>query len=112
MLDINDSLSHELKLPRKQIDGAVALLKEEASVPFIARYRKEVTGGLDEVQLTAIKDRLKYLTEFEERRALVLKSITESGKMTPELETAIKNAATKAELEDLYMPFRARRRTR
>ena len=112
MLDINDSLSHELKLPRKQIDGAVALLKDEASVPFIARYRKEVTGGLDEVQLTAIKDRLKYLTEFEERRALVLKSITESGKMTPELETAIKSAATKAELEDLYMPFRARRRTR
>ena len=89
MLDINDRLSHELKLPRKQIDGAVALLKDEASVPFIARYRKEVTGGLDEVQITAIKDRLKYLSELEERRALVIKTINEAGKMTPELETAI-----------------------
>jgi uncharacterized protein len=112
MLDVIERISSELKLGRTQVEGTVALLREEATVPFIARYRKEKTGALDEVKITEIKDRLKYLTELEQRRELVLKTIAEQNKLTPELEAAVKNAATKVELEDLYMPYRARRRTR
>ena len=112
MQDVISRIVDELKIERPKVEGAVALLKDDATVPFIARYRKERTGGLDEVKLVAIRDRLKYLSELEQRRELVLKSINEAGKLTPELKTAVENAATKVELEDLYMPYRARRRTR
>src|SRR5690606_23937155 len=89
-----------------------ALLEEGATVPFIARYRKERTGGLDEVQIRAIEERRGYLLELEERRRAVLTSIREQGKLTPELEKRIRGASTKTELEDLYLPFKPKRRTR
>src|SRR5437660_12760594 len=112
MQDVIQQLTEELKLNRSQVEGTVTLLKEDATVPFIARYRKWRTGGLDEVKITAIRDRLKYITELEERRAFILKTINEAGKMTPELQARIEKAPTKAELEDLYMPYRTRRRSR
>src|SRR6185312_14873563 len=81
-------------------------------VPFIARYRKEITGGLDDTQLRLLAERLTYLRELEARRAAILKSVDEQGKLTPELTASIMGAATKAELEDLYLPFKPKRRTK
>ncbi|MFH0938671.1 MAG: Tex family protein [Planctomycetota bacterium] len=112
MLDVIEKIATELKLKNSQVASTVALLQDEATVPFIARYRKERTDGLDEVAIATIQDRLKYLTELKQRRAFILKAIAEIGKMTPELQAQIENAPTKAELEDLYMPYRQRRRTR
>jgi uncharacterized protein len=86
--------------------AAVQLLDEGATVPFIARYRKEVTGGLDDTQLRTLEERLGYLRELEERRNAVLASIEEQGKLTPELRTEIENAETKQRLEDLYLPYK------
>jgi uncharacterized protein len=94
------------------VQAAVALLDEGATVPFIARYRKEVTGGLDDTQLRNLEERLGYLRELEERRAAVLKSIEEQGKLTPELSAAILGADTKTRLEDLYAPYKPKRRTK
>ena len=88
------------------------LLGEGSTVPFIARYRKEKTGGLDDTQLRKLEERLGYLRELEDRRATVLKSIEEQGKLTPELARSINGAATKVELEDLYAPFKPKRRTK
>jgi uncharacterized protein len=95
-----------------QVEAAVALIDGGATVPFIARYRKEATGGLDDVQLRTLQERLAYLRELEERRAAVLKSIAEQGRLTPELSASIGAAATKQELEDLYLPFKPKRRTK
>ena len=102
----------ELKVRPAQVAAAVALLDAGSTVPFIARYRKEATDGLDDVQLRELEARLSYLRELEERRIAVLKSITEQGRLTPELSGAIAAAPTKQELEDLYAPFKPRRRTK
>ena len=96
----------------EQVRAAVNLLDGGATVPFIARYRKEVTGGLDDTQLRLLAERLTYLRELEARRATILKSIEEQGKLTDDLTTTIMGVATKAELEDLYLPFKPKRRTR
>jgi len=109
---INTRIAKELSVQPAQVTAAVDLLKEGATVPFIARYRKEKTGGLDDTQLRKLKERLGYLTELEDRRASVLKSINEQGKLTPELQRAISAADTKVELEDLYAPFKPKRRTK
>ncbi|MBK6517367.1 MAG: RNA-binding transcriptional accessory protein [Polyangiaceae bacterium] len=106
------TLAEELNLPRSSVQAAVALFAEGATVPFIARYRKEATAGLDEVQLRAIEERRAYLIELAERRAAVLEEIKKQGKLTPQLEAKIVGAKTKAEVEDLYLPYKPKRRTR
>ena len=109
---ITHRVATELSLPVKAVEGALALFAEGATLPFIARYRKEATGGLDEVQLRDLRDRARYLEEMEERRVTVLASIEEQGKLTPELRARIEGAETKQALEDLYLPYRPKRRTR
>lgn len=113
---MKDSLSQiiagELKARADQVDAAVRLLDEGNTVPFIARYRKEVTGGLDDTQLRLLESRLSYLRELDDRRQSILKSIDEQGKLTPELATAINSTLNKTELEDLYLPYKQKRRTR
>ncbi|MBY0469513.1 MAG: RNA-binding transcriptional accessory protein [Burkholderiaceae bacterium] len=105
-------IADELKVRPAQVTAAVELLDGGATVQFIARYRKEVTGNLDDIQLRELEGRLSYLRELEERREAVLKSITEQGKLTPALQAAIEAAPTKQELEDLYLPFKQKRRTK
>ncbi|MCW2479283.1 Tex family protein [Candidatus Symbiopectobacterium sp. NZEC135] len=113
---MNDALSQiiasELQARKEQVDAAVRLLDEGNTVPFIARYRKEVTGGLDDTQLRQLETRLGYLRELEERRQTILKSIEEQGKLTPPLALAINGTLSKTELEDLYLPYKPKRRTR
>jgi len=109
---IGNRIAAELGVKPAQVAAAVALLDEGATVPFIARYRKEATGGLDDVQLRALEERLGYLRELEERRAVILESIREQGKLTPELEAGIVAADTKQRLEDLYAPYKPKRRTK
>ena len=109
---INNRIANELKARPVQVDAAVALLDEGATVPFIARYRKEATGGLDDVQLRTLEERLTYLRELEERRAAVLKAIEVQDKLAPALKQDILAAETKTRLEDLYLPFRRKRRTK
>ena len=105
-------LAAELKVRPAQVKTAVELLDGGATVPFIARYRKEATDGLDDIQLRELEARLSYLRELEDRRTAVLKSIDEQGKLTPELRAAIEAAPTKQELEDLYLPYKQKRRTK
>ncbi|MBL8566034.1 MAG: RNA-binding transcriptional accessory protein [Hyphomicrobiaceae bacterium] len=112
MDQINARIAAEIGVAVGQVAAAVELLGEGATVPFIARYRKERTGGLDDTQLRRLEERLGYLRELEDRRQTVLKSIGEQGKMTPELQRAIAGAETKVELEDLYAPFKPKRRTK
>jgi len=112
MQKILGQLATEIKIRPEQVQAAVSLLDGGATVPFIARYRKEVTGGLDDIQLRELEYRLGYLRELEERRATILKSIADQGKLTPELQLAIDQAATKQDLEDLYLPFKPKRRTK
>ncbi|MEE3664059.1 Tex family protein [Brenneria sp. g21c3] len=113
---MNDSLSQiiagELQARTEQVDAAVRLLDEGNTVPFIARYRKEVTGGLDDTQLRQLETRLSYLRELEDRRQTILKSIDEQGKLTDQLAGAINGTLSKTELEDLYLPYKPKRRTR
>ncbi|MFO7190245.1 MAG: Tex family protein [Pseudomonadota bacterium] len=109
---IEQRIAAELGVKPQQVAAAVALLDEGATVPFIARYRKEVTGGLDDTQLRTLEERLGYLRELEERRAAVLASIEEQGKLTPELKAQIEAAETKQRLEDLYLPYKPKRRTK
>jgi len=109
---IEQRLAKELAARPEQVAAAVALLDEGATVPFIARYRKEVTGGLDDNQLRLLEERLAYLRELEDRRAAILANIDEQGKLTPELRAAIELAADKARLEDLYLPYKQKRRTK
>lgn len=112
MQKIIRQLAAEIKVGEHQIKAAVELLDGGATVPFIARYRKEVTDGLDDIQLRELEARLSYLRELEDRRAAVLKSIDEQGKLTPALRAAIEFAPTKQELEDIYLPFKQKRRTK
>jgi uncharacterized protein len=112
MKSIADRIADELKVRVPQVLAAVALLDEKATVPFIARYRKEATGGLDDTQLRTLEERLTYLRELEDRRAAILKSIEEQGKLSPDLRQSIADADTKARLEDLYLPYKPKRRTR
>ena len=112
MLSITAQIAAELKVRENQVAVAVELLDGGATVPFIARYRKEATGGLDDVQMRELEARLAYLRELHERRAAILTSIDEQGKLTPELRAAIDAAATKQELEDLYLPYKPKRRTK
>ena len=112
MQKILSQLAVEIKIRPEQVQAAVSLLDGGATVPFIARYRKEVTGGLDDIQLRELEYRLGYLREMEDRRATILKSIADQGKLTPELQMAIDQAATKQDLEDLYLPFKPKRRTK
>ncbi len=103
-LRINNQIASEMNVRPQQIAVSVALMDEGATVPFIARYRKEVTGGLDDTQLRNIEERLIYLRELEERRAAILKSIHEQGKLTDALAKAVNAADTKQLLEYLYLP--------
>jgi len=105
-------IAGELSLRPAQVSATLALLAEGNTLPFIARYRKEATGELDEVQIREIRDRHEYLSELDERRSQALASIEEQGKLTPELRAAFERATTKAEVEDLYRPFKPKRRTR
>jgi len=112
MSDIERQLANELGVRLAQVNAAVTLLDEGSTVPFIARYRKEATGGLDDAQLRQLAERLVYLRELDERRTAVLASIDSQGKLTPELAQAIAEADTKQALEDLYLPFKPKRRTK
>ena len=112
MDSIASRIAAELTVRPEQVAATVALLDEGASVPFISRYRKEVTGSLDDTQLRYLEERLRYLRELEERRGSILASIDEQGKLTPELERDIRQAETKTTLEDLYLPYKPKRRTR
>lgn len=105
-------IATELAVMPQQVTAAVKLLDSGATVPFIARYRKEVTQNLDDTQLRAIEERLQYLRELEERRQTILASIEEQGKLTNELRQAIEQATTKQLLEDIYLPYKPKRRTR
>ncbi|MFN5803307.1 MAG: Tex-like N-terminal domain-containing protein, partial [Burkholderiales bacterium] len=105
-------IAQELSVRLQQIQAAVQLLDEGATVPFIARYRKEATGGLDDTHLRTLTERLDYLREMEQRRLAILSSIEEQGKLSLELKQAIQQADTKQVLEDLYLPYKPKRRTR
>ena len=105
-------IADEIGARREQVVAAISLLDEGATVPFVARYRKEVTGGLDDIQLRLLDERLVYLRELEERRTAIAASIAEQGKLTPELAAAIAVAETKQALEDLYLPYKQKRRTK
>ena len=109
---IAQTIADEIGAQRSQVESAVGLLDEGATVPFIARYRKEVTGGLDDTQLRELETRLTYLREMEDRRAAILASIDEQGKLTDELRADIEAADSKSRLEDLYLPYKQKRRTR
>src|SRR5688572_1758005 len=112
MQKIIRQIAAEIRVQENQVKAAVELLDGGATVPFVARYRKEATGGLDDVQLRELEYRLGYLRELEERREAVLKSIEEQGKLTSELRAAIEAVPTKQELEDLYLPYKPKRRTK
>ena len=112
MTTINERIAKELNVQVGQVAAAVELFGEGATVPFVARYRKEKTDGLDDTQLRKIEERVGYLRQLEDRRATVLKTIAEQGKLTPELRYCIAAAENKIELEDLYAPFKPKRRTK
>lgn len=112
MSQINQIIAQELNVREQQVAAAVQLLDEGNTVPFIARYRKEVTGTLDDTQLRTLEERLRYLREMDERRQVIVNSIEEQGKMTPELLADINAADTKQRLEDLYLPYKPKRRTK
>ncbi len=112
MQTIQERIAKEISVQEKQVQAAVELLDGGATVPFVARYRKEVTGGLDDTQLRTLEERLRYLREMDERREVIVKSIEEQGKLTPDLEKQIQEAETKQRLEDLYLPYKPKRRTK
>lgn len=107
-----NQIATEIAARPEQVAAAIALLDEGATVPFIARYRKEVTGALDDTQLRTLDQRLSYLRELEERRQVILNTIAEQGKLTAELEQQIRAADNKTRLEDLYLPYKTKRRTK
>ncbi|WP_166428114.1 Tex family protein [Mycolicibacterium mucogenicum] len=109
---VNARLAEELAVAEGQVDAAVRLLDEGATVPFIARYRKEVTGSLDDGQLRTLEERLRYLRELDQRRDAVLASIEEQGKLTDDLKAALLAAETKSRVEDIYLPYKPKRRTK
>lgn len=112
MLNPAQQIAQELQVKDSQVSAALKLLDEGSTVPFIARYRKEATGGLDDTQLRLLEERLHYLRDLEKRRDAILQSIEEQGKLTPELKRTLEAAGTKARLEDLYLPFKPKRRTK
>jgi protein Tex len=112
MISIAKRIADELQVRVSQVEATIALLDDKSTVPFIARYRKEATGGLDDTQLRTLAERLIYLRELEDRRAAIIASVTEQGKLTPELAASFDAAETKARLEDLYLPYKPKRRTR
>ena len=112
MKSVNTRLAEELAVSEAQVAAAVRLLDEGATVPFIARYRKEVTGSLDDTQLRTLEERLAYLRELDDRRAAVLASIEEQGKLTDQLRAALMAADTKSRVEDIYLPYKPKRRTK
>src|SRR6516165_4715790 len=109
---IIQTIATEIQARSEQVKVAITLLDEGATVPFVARYRKEATGGLDDTQLRQLEERLAYLRDLEARRVTISESIGSQGKLTEDLATKITEATTKAELEDIYLPFRPKRRTR
>jgi len=111
-MNISQRIAEELTVAPRQVEAAVALLDEGATVPFIARYRKEATGGLDDAQLRTLEERLGYLRELEQRRTTILETIDGQGKLTPALRAEILAADTKTRLEDLYLPYKPKRRTK
>jgi uncharacterized protein len=112
MLSIEQRIAHDIAAKTEQVQAAIDLLDGGATVPFISRYRKEVTGGLDDTQLRLLEERLRYLRELEERRAAILASVEEQGKLDETLKNELLAADTKARLEDLYLPFKPKRRTK
>ncbi len=112
MANINRQIAEELGVREQQISATVELLDGGATVPFVARYRKEITGGLDDAQLRTLEERLTYLRELEERRVAILNSVREQGKLDAALEAAIMAADSKGRLEDIYLPFKPKRRTK
>lgn len=111
-MNINATIAQELNKPLQNVEAAVALLDEGNTLPFIARYRKEATGGLSDTELRTLETRLNYLRDLEKRRETILKSIAEQGKLTPELEKLITEADNKARLEDLYLPYKPKRNSK
>ena len=109
---LSTRLAAELAVGENQVAAAIRLLDEGSTVPFIARYRKEATGSLDDAQLRQLDERLGYLRELDDRRNAVLASIDEQGKLTAELTAALMSAETKARVEDIYLPFKPKRRTK
>ena len=105
-------VSKTLQVPMKGLVASIALLDEGSTIPFIARYRKEATVNLDEIQIRSIAEKLAYFRELQDRRTIVLASIEEQGKLTPELRASIEAALEKSELEDLYLPYKPKRRTK
>ena len=111
-MNIIQKISEDLSLKKMQVEAAVQLLDEGNTVPFIARYRKEATHGLNDEELRSLEERLQYLRNLEERRESILNSIAEQGKLTEELKAQIEAADTAVRLEDLYLPYKKKRRTR
>ena len=111
-ITVSQRIARELNVNPSQIDAAITLLDGGDTVPFIARYRKEVTGSLDDIQLRLLEERLIYLRELDDRRTAIIKIIDEQAKLTPELEAALLAAETKTRLEDLYKPYKVKRRTK
>src|SRR5687768_4859940 len=107
-----DQISKEFSLPQKHVNAVATLLSEDATIPFISRYRKEMTGSMDEVMIGKIRDRIEQLSELDKRREAIITSIEKQNKLTPELMQTIVVAATMAELEDIYLPFKPKRKTR
>src|SRR5512143_330176 len=111
-LDVAGAIASELSLQRAQVARTLALFADGATLPFVARYRKEQTGNLDEVKLGEIRDRNEYLVELQARKKTILESIAEQGKLTDGLRARIVATTSKTELEDLYLPYKPKRRTR
>src|SRR5512133_4278153 len=111
-IPVQRRIAEELGVGERQVAAAVSLLGGGATVPFVARYRKEATGALDDAQLRTLEERLRYLRELDERRAAILESIGQQGKLDAALKQAINAADSKARLEDLYLPYRPKRRTK
>jgi protein Tex len=112
MISIGQRIASELNAQEWQVKAAIDLLDGGSTVPFISRYRKEVTGALDDTQLRNLEERLRYLRELEDRRKTILDNVREQGKLTDALAVQINTADTKARLEDLYLPYKPKRRTK
>src|SRR6059058_1202946 len=112
MSEFSIAIAKKLSLGASQVEAVLSLFEEGATIPFIARYRKDKTGNLDEVQIQHIQDEAKFLKEFTERKTFIEKAITEQGKMTEELQKKINDATTIAEIEDIYLPFKPKRKTK
>src|SRR5688572_22622372 len=107
-----EQISKEFSLPVKNVKAVATLLSEDATIPFIARYRKEMTGSMDEVMISKIRDRVEQLSELDKRREAIITSIEKQEKLTPDLMQTIVMATTLAELEDIYLPYKPKRKTR